>query len=39
MEDRCLICGAIIPEGRQICPICEQNAENKQKEKEKADED
>lgn len=21
--DRCLFCGAIIPEGRQICPNCE----------------
>lgn len=21
--DRCLFCGAIIPEGRQICPRCE----------------
>lgn len=25
MEDRCLICGAVIPEGRQICPLCERN--------------
>lgn len=23
-ENRCLFCGAIIPEGRQICPNCEQ---------------
>lgn len=23
MEDRCLYCGEIIPEGRQICPGCE----------------
>ena len=23
MEDRCLICGAVIPEGRQVCPTCE----------------
>lgn len=22
-EERCLICGTIIPEGRQICPACE----------------
>ena len=22
-EDRCIICGEIIPEGRQVCPICE----------------
>lgn len=26
MEERCLICGAIIPEGRQICPNCEQRS-------------
>lgn len=23
MEDRCIICGSIIPEGRQVCPNCE----------------
>ena len=23
MEERCIVCGAIIPEGRQICPNCE----------------
>jgi len=22
MEDKCLFCGDVIPEGRQICPIC-----------------
>lgn len=22
-EERCACCGAIIPEGRQVCPICE----------------
>jgi ribosome-binding protein aMBF1 (putative translation factor) len=22
MEERCVVCGEIIPEGRQICPIC-----------------
>lgn len=22
-DNRCLFCGAIIPEGRQICPTCE----------------
>ena len=22
-EDRCIICGEIIPEGRQVCPNCE----------------
>lgn len=23
MEDRCVCCGEIIPEGRQVCPTCE----------------
>ena len=23
MEDRCIVCDAIIPEGRQVCPNCE----------------
>lgn len=23
MENRCVMCGAIIPEGRQVCKICE----------------
>ena len=27
--DRCMICGAIIPEGRQVCPMCEQLAVEK----------
>ena len=22
-EDRCIVCGAIIPEGRQLCLMCE----------------
>lgn len=22
-EDRCICCGAVIPEGRQVCPKCE----------------
>ncbi len=26
MEDRCVMCGDIIPEGRQVCPICEAGA-------------
>lgn len=25
MENRCIVCGDIIPEGRQICPLCESN--------------
>ena len=23
MEDRCIICGEYIPEGRMVCPACE----------------
>ena len=23
MEDTCVICGEIVPEGRQVCPVCE----------------
>lgn len=29
MLDRCVCCGAIIPEGRQVCPNCEAMAEYK----------
>ena len=25
--DKCIICGATIPEGRQVCPSCEQKFE------------
>lgn len=28
MEDRCICCGEIIPEGRQVCPSCEEKANN-----------
>lgn len=24
MEERCVMCGEIVPEGRQVCPSCEQ---------------
>lgn len=27
MEDRCICCGEIIPEGRQICVNCEKEKE------------
>ena len=27
MEDRCVCCGAIVPEGRMVCPQCETTAE------------
>lgn len=23
MEDYCVACGAIVPEGRMVCPMCE----------------
>ena len=26
MEDRCVACGAVVPEGRQVCPACEAGA-------------
>lgn len=26
MENRCVCCGQIIPEGRMVCPQCEANA-------------
>lgn len=30
MEDRCICCGAIVPEGMMVCPMCERKAkENK----------
>ena len=33
MEDRCVCCGEIIPEGRQICKQCEyEQEENELKE-------
>lgn len=25
MEDRCVMCGEVIPEGRMVCPSCEKN--------------
>ncbi|EET62398.1 hypothetical protein BRYFOR_05433 [Marvinbryantia formatexigens DSM 14469] len=36
MEERCIICGEIIPEGRQVCPGCEAKyvCENMESEKE-----
>jgi predicted nucleic acid-binding Zn ribbon protein len=32
MEDRCVCCGEIIPEGRQVCAKCEYEINNKTKE-------
>lgn len=28
-EERCVVCGAVIPEGRMVCPICEAPVEHK----------
>ena len=28
MENRCVCCGEIIPEGRMVCPKCEAKAED-----------
>lgn len=25
--EKCVVCGAVIPEGRKVCPICERKAE------------
>lgn len=25
MENRCVCCGVVIPEGKMVCPICEAN--------------
>ena len=37
MENRCVCCGEIIPEGRQVCPECEKGhgPEPKQERKER----
>lgn len=29
MEDRCVCCGTIVPEGRMVCPMCEMEADAK----------
>ncbi len=29
-NNRCVCCGEIIPEGRQVCPTCEMGKRNKQ---------
>ena len=28
MENKCLVCGAIIPEGRQVCPTCKKGGKH-----------
>lgn len=30
MDNRCVVCSAIIPEGRYVCPNCEKGYINKQ---------
>ena len=30
-DNRCVVCGRIIPEGRQICPLCEAGGDDKMK--------
>lgn len=32
-ENRCVCCGAVIPEGRMVCPACERKAAEKDTEK------
>ena len=27
MENRCVCCGAVIPEGRMVCPVCEMGSD------------
>lgn len=39
MENRCIICGAVIPEGRQVCPNCENGKLPKPKQEEEQDSD
>ena len=28
-DNRCVCCGRIIPEGRQVCPVCEEKAKHR----------
>ena len=30
-DNRCVCCGRVIPEGRQVCQICEKNAGRREK--------
>ena len=39
MEERCICCGEIIPEGRQVCPNCEKGQPLKRKDEEEHDSD
>lgn len=31
MEDRCIMCGEYVPEGRQVCKVCERQILNDNK--------
>lgn len=31
MEDRCIMCGEYVPEGRQVCKVCKQQILNNNK--------
>ena len=31
MEDRCIMCGEYVPEGRQVCKVCENQILNNNK--------
>lgn len=33
MEDRCIMCGEYVPEGRQVCKVCEQQILNSKSKK------
>ena len=37
MDNRCVVCGAIIPEGRQVCPNCEQGQKAEKKNESETD--
>ena len=37
MEDRCVVCGAIVPEGRNVCASCEVGGETIKNQSAKAD--
>lgn len=35
-EDRCVMCGQIVPEGRMVCPVCEKDVEERTAQKQSA---
>jgi len=38
MEDSCVMCGAFVPEGRMVCPMCEQAVLEREKQGKREDE-